>query len=282
VIGAEAYEARGGKINRDLFGSDHVVSDPALVQTMVEELVAAKCAALVADGWAWAKPDRDVPNDWQYGRLNVEPKPTASEKKRLKELAAICDDENTTTEANEAASDEYDALETAIKLRSFTPQHKAKSGCFVSVSYREGITVEYGRTEPKAAAAADKKADAKANGKEEAKKTVAPEDAIPANLVTRLAEQLTAAAQATLDKSSNVALAAMLAGFSSNNQACAVHSRGSVNRVSTFRDGLRRRAQALDRGIGEGAREDRRQVRQPRPALQQGSCAGGQVVQGVV
>jgi ParB family chromosome partitioning protein len=228
VIGSEAYEARGGKITRDLFGEDHVVSDPALVQTMVGELVAATCELLVKDGWAWAKPDADVANDWQYGRLNVETKPTTTEKKRLKELAAICDDESTTNEGNEAASAEYDALETAIKLRAYTPQQKAKAGCFVSVAWREGLSVDYGRTEPKAAVAAK----AATGGKEEAKKPVAAEDAIPGNLVTRLAEQLTAAAQATLDKSSNVALAAMLAGFASGDQACAVRAEGSRGRTA--------------------------------------------------
>jgi ParB family chromosome partitioning protein len=70
LVGEEAYIKRGGKVSRDLFGSDHIVSDPGLIKAMVAELLDAKCKELVADGWKEATTVQPQ-NIWSYERIDA-------------------------------------------------------------------------------------------------------------------------------------------------------------------------------------------------------------------
>jgi ParB family chromosome partitioning protein len=219
LVGIEAYEARGGKVHRDLFGSDHQVDKPELVKAMVDELLTATMSKLVADGWAWARLAPDVQDNWRYPRVPVASTPTKAETKRLKELQAICEDENLEQDVIDKASDEYDALEAEIKLRSYTAKQKAGAGCFVDIE-GTSLSIEYGRIEPKEDA---KTATAKKVATEK-KKARKPEDAIPDNLIVRLSEQTTAAVQATLHHDQRVALAALIAGITSGEQCVGIAS----------------------------------------------------------
>jgi ParB family chromosome partitioning protein len=73
-VGIDAYVARGGKVTRDLFGTDHQVSDPKLVKTMAAEKLKAECAKLVQAGWSFAVTADSVRNNrYDYTRLKVEP-----------------------------------------------------------------------------------------------------------------------------------------------------------------------------------------------------------------
>jgi ParB family chromosome partitioning protein len=160
VIGEAAYLKRGGKVTRDLFGTDHVVSDEALVKTMMDETLAAVCKELVdKHGWAWATSD--VPNDsWNYPSLQAQFKPTPEEKKKLDNLKAISDDDNNgydddnngydDFEAGEAASEAHDTLRAEILSRSITAKQKATAGCFVRVANDGTLAIDYGRMKPKA------------------------------------------------------------------------------------------------------------------------------------
>jgi ParB family chromosome partitioning protein len=148
AVGIEAYEARGGKVTRDLFGSDHIVSDEALLATMWQEKLIETCDRLVKDeGWAWATAE--IPNDqWRYGQLQAQFKPTPAEIKRLKELRVIVEDEEIDYDQSENASEEHDALKAAILARSVTPKQKAKAGCFVRLAHDGTIFIDRGRTMP--------------------------------------------------------------------------------------------------------------------------------------
>lgn len=148
AVGIEAYEARGGKVTRDLFGDDHTVSDETLIKTMIDEKLAATCQSLTSDGWAWATSD--VPtNVWAFGTLQGQFKPTPEEKKKLAALAAVMEDDSLDQNKIDAADEEHDELKAAILTRSFTPKQKAKAGCFVRIGHATGmIQIEYGRVVP--------------------------------------------------------------------------------------------------------------------------------------
>lgn len=73
LIGREAYEAAGGKIQEDLFTRDDqerlVVTDLALLVRLVGEKIGAKCKELVAAGWGWASDEGDIKNIYSLARV---------------------------------------------------------------------------------------------------------------------------------------------------------------------------------------------------------------------
>lgn len=150
TVGAAAYEARGGKITHDLFGGDHVVSDAGLLQTMLDEKLAATVESLKADGWSWvatARPD----DHYEYGRIQPTFKPTPDEKAALAKLKKQIANEDQDYEEQEKAQAEYDALNDAILTRAITDKHRASSGCIVTVQDGE-ISINLGWIKPTARA----------------------------------------------------------------------------------------------------------------------------------
>ena len=75
-VGAEAYEAAGGTITRDLFSGDDdgFMDDAALVHRLAIEKLEAKAAELRPQ-WAWTKAVLDLEYGAlsQYGRLRPQP-----------------------------------------------------------------------------------------------------------------------------------------------------------------------------------------------------------------
>lgn len=213
LVGEENYIKRGGKVTKDLFGSDHVISDPGLMTLMVDEVIRAKVEELEKDGWLWATSV--IPDDlWSHPRLDLQGKPTKAEAKQLKEWQETMENEELEQNVVDAASEAHDQLEAAINARALTPEIKAKAGCFVSV-HHNGKTLELDyRTKPKAAAGTTKAAAEKEKAK--AAKKAAPEDTVSQALMVRLAEQLTTATQATIANQSHVALAALIAALSTH------------------------------------------------------------------
>lgn len=148
IVGREAYEARGGKATVDLFGEDHVVSDVALLKTMVDEAVAATCQKLVAEGWSWAVPKADVKDSWAYRQVPVKGKATPEEQAQLTALDTASRDENDPRDLAELDA-ERDRIERAIAARAYTDKYKAKTGCFVTTDDGE-LRVYYGLAKPEA------------------------------------------------------------------------------------------------------------------------------------
>ncbi len=217
-VGIEAYVARGGKVTRDLFGTDHQVSDPKLVKTMAAEKLKAECAALVQAGWSFAVSSDSVRNTrHDYSRLKVEEEPTPEETKALGDLNAIFNPENDVavgyyacdsfvelTGAQQRAYLAYHGLKRVIELRGYTPKMMDSAGCFVGINDDGFLKIEFGYVKPKQKEAAakvvkeEKKEQAKAaakTAKEEGKP--APEPKVLSNaLIERLEQQLV---QATRD-----------------------------------------------------------------------------------
>ena len=71
LVGEDAYLAAGGTIAESLFDEERYVEDMALVKSLARAKLEAKCAELVAEGWAWASIEDDLPDD-AYGWDQVE------------------------------------------------------------------------------------------------------------------------------------------------------------------------------------------------------------------
>lgn len=169
-VGIDAYVARGGKVNRDLFGTAHQVSDPKLVKSMAADKLKAECASLVAAGWSFAVTSDSVKNTrYEYTELKVTAEPTPEETAKLTELDAVfntegdvasgyysCDSFAELTGAQQTAYLAYQELERAIKLRAYTPKMMASAGCFVKIDNDGFLEIEFGRVKPKQKDAAAK------------------------------------------------------------------------------------------------------------------------------
>ncbi len=190
VVGREAYEARGGSVHVDLFGSDHQVSDPALVRAMLQERVDAIAQRLQADGWSWVIAGQ--PDDWHlYGEIEPKLAPTAQEKAELAKLETVRDDENLSWDEQQAAEEALEALTDAIALRSYSTKQKATGGCFVVMCQDGEIVIQHGKVKPEAQGSRKAQTGPDAEPKTEAK----PEVALSQALKERLASQLAYATQ---------------------------------------------------------------------------------------
>lgn len=213
-VGIEPYVKRGGKITRDLFGTDHKVSDAKLAKAMAAEKLKEECKKLVDAGWSFAVTLESLRNRHDYSALKVdEALPSEEEIARLAELNLIFNEGNRHNEghysgeslyqltaAQQASYLEYHELVDAIELRRYPDKLRAKAGCFVGIDNDGLLDIEYGRVKPaqKAAAAEEVKAVKRDTKKAEAKAVAegrpAPESTKLSNaLKERLETQLISA-----------------------------------------------------------------------------------------
>lgn len=168
-VGIEAYVKRGGKITRDLFGSDHKVSDEKLAIKMADERLQAECENLVRLGWSFAVTEISVRNKMhEYGNLDVVSKPTDDEIERLAALEGVFQsadnrhwrgiDFHALSIPQQEAYLQHRDLASAIEARAFTPEQMAKSGCFVSMDMNGHLQVRFGKVKPAAKKGAAKAA----------------------------------------------------------------------------------------------------------------------------
>ena len=137
AVGEQAYLDRGGQIGEDLFGEDRFVIDRPLLDTMVRELLEADCAALVEDGWKWAKSDDAIDDRWMnWPRLRgVEPRYTKAAQKRLKALEGDYSSE---------AYLEREEIQSIGLQMGFSAEQKAATGVIVHLAHRGKITRHFG------------------------------------------------------------------------------------------------------------------------------------------
>jgi ParB family chromosome partitioning protein len=150
-VGAEAYEAAGGHVTRDLFSEqdEGYLEDAALVRKLASEKLEARAKELEAD-WKWAKAmiDPDYGFTAEFGR--VYPEPVGVPKKVEKEIERLDrrhdELENLGEEDwNEAVEAEAEKLverrqelrEIVEKHLAFSPEDRARAGCIVTVG-RDG------------------------------------------------------------------------------------------------------------------------------------------------
>jgi ParB family transcriptional regulator, chromosome partitioning protein len=149
-VGAEAYEAAGGRITRDLFNADDegFMDDATLVRRLAIEKLEAKAAELRA-GWAWAKAALDLEYGALslYARLRPQPAEVPAElaeeieqiERRLGELEEIDADAFTDELAAEAERLEERRAEIddlVEGLAVYSDQDRARAGVIVTIGDR--------------------------------------------------------------------------------------------------------------------------------------------------
>ena len=163
-IGAEAYEAAGGAVIRDLFADDDQngtwFEDPALLQSLAKAKL-QEAADELATRWKWASPMIDVGwNDTaRYGRIHPEPaEPTPEEQAEIERLRTRHDeivnmDEEDWTEDLDREADaiepRLEEIDAQIQARArFQPQDVAIAGCIVTVGDDGALEVIQGLVKP--------------------------------------------------------------------------------------------------------------------------------------
>ena len=156
-VGAEAYEAAGGKIARDLFSDDVFFED----RDVLEEVFAARLnvageAFAQEEGWAWVVTHEDSYLSWNFMEEHkfervypVEGVLSDDLTERYDELAELADGDV----LNEAGEAELENLQ-AILDGDFTEDQKALAGCVIHVGQSGELQVTGGliRSEDKKAA----------------------------------------------------------------------------------------------------------------------------------
>ena len=149
LVGLEAYEAAGGRIDRDLFAEEDErgiwFDDPDLLNKLAMDSLQVAARELETR-WKWAEARLDV--DWNttasFGRVRPQPaKPTDEEKAEIErlrtrndELANMDDDGWTEELVEEAESNEtrLDEIEAIIEARAvYRREDIAIAGCIATV-----------------------------------------------------------------------------------------------------------------------------------------------------
>jgi len=219
-VGAEAYRAAGGIVTEDLFGNSHIISDETLLKQMARRALDAKCEQLKAAGWGWADIESDLPHGakfWPQSKpkeLLYEGDEEARATKLRTEIEQIGEDYSAEAdERREQLEKQLEAIEAAVRARSFDIKKKKQLGCIVDIEDGR-LVVIHGVKRPAEAIAAPA-GTAKADPVKPAKPQTpaeADEEDISQALLHRLSIQLTKAAATALIQDEQLALSVLIAG----------------------------------------------------------------------
>jgi ParB family transcriptional regulator, chromosome partitioning protein len=169
-VGAEAYEAAGGTINRDLFSGDDdgFMDDAALVRRLALEKLEAKAAELRPQ-WKWTRAvlDLEYGELAQYAHLRPQPAEVPAElageiehiEQRLGEIEHIEGDDWTDELAAEAAGLEERRTEIdgmIDGLATFRDRDRARAGVIVTIGNDGEFCLHQGLVERGSHASADR------------------------------------------------------------------------------------------------------------------------------
>ena len=163
-VGLEAYEAAGGRIDRDLFAGDGEqgiwFDDPELLNRLATDKLQAAADEL-ATRWKWAEARIDV--DWtgiaRFGRVRPQPGEPADQEQaeierlrsRNDELANMGDDDWTDEliDEGEAIEARLDQMEALIGARAvYRREDLGLAGCIVTVANSGEIKLIQGLVRP--------------------------------------------------------------------------------------------------------------------------------------
>jgi ParB family chromosome partitioning protein len=160
-IGPEAYEAAGGVVSRDLFQAHDGgwFQDPALLDRLVAEKLAAAAETIAAEGWKWVSADVAFEYGHTHGlRRLASTNPLSDEEQAAydalaQEYATL---EETYSEADELPDDvdqRLGEIETALDAFDnsppvFDPDEIARAGVFVSLDGSGDLKIERGYLRP--------------------------------------------------------------------------------------------------------------------------------------
>lgn len=158
LVGAEAYEAAGGVILRDLFTEcdEGLYQDPAILDRLVREALDAKADEVTSECWKWveAAPEFPYGRTWSYRRIVGAPAPLSdgehADREALRtELDTL---EQTWAHVEELPSDvEVRLAEIECQLKAYEdrpltyePDEIARAGAMITLDYDGTLKVERG------------------------------------------------------------------------------------------------------------------------------------------
>jgi ParB family chromosome partitioning protein len=223
-VGAEAYEAAGGQLVRDLFQPDDEAyfADSELLDRLVAEKLHAEAEKVKAEGWAWV----EVLQEMDYGRLarfrRIPPTETPLSVEDEAKLSVLCEQHDALVENLEEEpstetvaeldrlSDEIDTL--SAKREQWSEEDKARSGVFLALDHHGEFVVRRGYAKPDdvppAAPAPENCSPAPAAGPSKQGET--PKAGLSEALIEDLSAHRTAALRESLAARPGVALTALL------------------------------------------------------------------------
>ena len=161
-VGIDAYVEAGGSVVRDLFESDNGgwLTDPALLDRLVDEKVEAEGERILAEGWKWVSTSIDLPLDATRGLRAIDREEIAMTEEEEARLAALdAEGEELGTEWADVSDvpDEVHARLDAINAeigalvdrpQRFDPADMAIAGAFVSIDHDGSVRIERGFVKP--------------------------------------------------------------------------------------------------------------------------------------
>lgn len=164
LVGAEAYEAAGGTILRDLFDGGGYFEDSQLLDRLTAEKLQAVAETVRAEGWLWVEVHTEPETFARYARARtVEVLLDAADEERLAELSTRYDDLVAALE-EEGAEDANAALDTiateidglVAKKTAWPDDEKARSGAIVRLDSDGSIRIDRGLLKPEQVRAAQR------------------------------------------------------------------------------------------------------------------------------
>lgn len=161
-VGQKAYIAAGGTISRDLFDEEDegYFDDPALLNTLASEKLAAACTALLSQGWKWAESTLESPYAIRsrMRRLPAEQPPLTQDEQTAYDVLSAqydalieeYDEDAEDFDAQRAQLESIGALIAAIDDRPplFDEADKARAGVLLSISHEGKVSIDYGLLRP--------------------------------------------------------------------------------------------------------------------------------------
>jgi len=214
-VGAEAYEAAGGIVVRDLFDLDGegYFADSQLLDRLVAEKLEAAAETIRAEGWQWV----EVRTDWDFARFSrygraqsVESPLSKKEEKRLTALAKRYDElvAALEEEGSDGTESELDQVSAAMDLlqakkESWPEEEKKRAGAVVSLGPDGGLKIVRGLVVPDTAGQT-------ANGKDAPAKKRVRGNGYAEPVLLELSAERTTALQEVLAGQPEMAFAALL------------------------------------------------------------------------
>ncbi len=180
-VGAEAYEAAGGVILRDLFEQDSGgwFHDAALLEQLVFDRLKTDAETIRADGWKWVEAAISFPYGHTSGMRRVYAEPAEMSAEEIARYDAVKAEYDALDakyaemeDADQEIEDKLDQLGAELDAFSdrpqiYDPDQKAIAGAFVALGANGQLQIEAGfvRSEDEPRAAADD-ADEYADGAE--------------------------------------------------------------------------------------------------------------------
>jgi ParB family transcriptional regulator, chromosome partitioning protein len=157
-VGVDAYVAAGGSVVRDLFEADGGgwLTDPALLDRLVDERLKAEGERILAEGWKWVTTSIDLP--WDATRDlraidRTEVPMTDDDQARVAALEAeseaLCEEWSEVPDVPAEVHARIDAIDAELgalvdRPLVFDPAEMARAGAFVSIDRDGSVRIERG------------------------------------------------------------------------------------------------------------------------------------------